>query len=43
MLEGTYKVIVHNYTKRVTKDVGFDLEIECQNKIHSLTLNNYLK
>lgn len=34
MLEGAYKVIVHNYTKRSSKGVGFSVEIECNGELH---------
>lgn len=33
MREGTYKVSVHNYTKRETKDVGFVVQIECAGEV----------
>ncbi|MCK5615303.1 hypothetical protein KAR91_76270 [Candidatus Pacearchaeota archaeon] len=35
MEEGRYKVYVHNYTKRESVDVGFDVEIEYDGVIHS--------
>ncbi len=35
MLEGKYKVWVHQFTKRETVDVGFDFEIEFDGTIHS--------
>ena len=36
-LEGFYKVIVHNYTKRNTENVGFGIEIECQGEVINLS------
>lgn len=36
MTEGRYKVYVHNYNKRETKDVGFELEIEAKGQIFNL-------
>lgn len=35
MKEGTYKVIVHNYTKRTKNDIGFEMELEHNGEIHS--------
>lgn len=35
MLEGKYKVVVHNYSLRETNGVGFDAEIEHDGVIHS--------
>jgi len=35
LLEGEYKVYVHNYTRREGIDVGFDFEIEFDGIIHS--------
>jgi uncharacterized protein YfaP (DUF2135 family) len=35
MIEGTYKLIVNNYCKRETSDVGFDVEVEFDGNIHS--------
>jgi hypothetical protein len=36
MLEGKYRVIVNNYNKRETTDVGFNVEIECRGEIHTI-------
>lgn len=33
MIEGDYKVIVNQFTKRESKDVGFDLEVELNGEI----------
>ena len=40
ILEGLYKLGVHNFSKRETKDVGFCAEIECQGEAFSF---NYSK
>ena len=39
MKEGIYEVFVHNYTQRETDDVGFTVEIEFDNVIHTLQYN----
>lgn len=33
LTDGTYQVIVHNYSKRETRDPGFTLEVECNGKV----------
>lgn len=33
MIEGVYTVSVHNYSKRETKDGGFEVQIECNGQI----------
>lgn len=33
ILEGNYKLGVHNFSKRETRDVGFACEIECQGEV----------
>jgi len=33
LLEGDYKVYVHNYCLRETTDVGFNIQIECRDKL----------
>lgn len=35
MLEGSYKLVVHNFSLRETIDVGFDVEIEYDGEIHT--------
>lgn len=37
MIEGTYTLIVNNYSKRETVDVGFEVEVEFDGVIHTFT------
>jgi len=39
MLEGEYKVFIHNYTKRETVDVGFEVETELNRKTKNFAYN----
>jgi len=34
MQKGNYKIVVHNYAKRESIDVGFEVEVECQGSLH---------
>lgn len=34
MREGTYRLFVHNYTKRETTNVGFEVEVDCLGIVH---------
>lgn len=36
ILEGSYTVRVNNYSKRENIDLGFNVEIECRGKVHTL-------
>lgn len=37
MQDGTYQLFVHQYNKRETKDVGFDVEIDILGEMHSFS------
>lgn len=43
MEEGVYDLRVHNYSKRESIDVGFRVEIECQNKLLSFEYPHVVK
>jgi len=36
-MEGRYKVVVNNFCKRESKDVGFNVEIECQGEVYNFS------
>jgi len=40
MEEGTYKVVVHNFSRRETIDKGFIVQIECQNEVFDFEFDN---
>lgn len=43
MKEGDYKIFVHNYTKRETTDVGFEVEIEYNGNIETFTYDKAVR
>lgn len=34
IVDGKYKIVVNNFSKRETRDVGFTLEVECNGAVH---------
>jgi hypothetical protein len=40
---GNYRVMVNNYTKRETVDVGFEVEIECANEVYNFSYSKPVK
>ena len=43
MFNGKYEVLVHNFSQREMKDVGFDVEIEYNGEIHSFHYDKAVK
>jgi len=43
MLEGRYELIIHQYTKRDSKDHGFEVEIEYNGEIHNFAYTKPVK
>lgn len=43
MREGTYKVVVHNYAKRESIDVGFSIEMEIMGELHTIDYSNAVR
>ena len=43
MIEGTYKVIVNNFNQRQTNKVGFEIEIEFDGEIHTISYDKAVK
>lgn len=41
--DGTYRVVVNNYSQRETTDVGFVVEVECGGKLHHFTYNKAVR
>lgn len=40
MRAGTYAIMVHNFCKRESIDIGFEVEIECQGELHKISFPN---
>ena len=43
MKEGRYRLFINQYQQRETKDFGFEVEIDCQNKIHTFHYDKNMK
>jgi len=43
MRSGVYELFVHQYTKRKMNDVGFEIEIECENTLYNFSYNKDVK
>ena len=43
MLEGLYKVVVNNYSKRESIDGGFEVEIECNGEVFNFPYDKFVR